>query len=190
MKRLVLALAFALALAATLAPSPVGAASLAGVTLPDSIIAGDQPLVLNGVALRSKLIFKVYVAGLYLPAQQGDAKAILASDQARRMEMRFVRSVSAGQICEGWNEGLAANVPNASPELKQQFVTLCQTMRDVVDGGHVTLTYLPGLGTEVDGDGKATATIPGKAFADAVLACWIGDHPGPGEDFKKALLKH
>ena len=37
-------------------------------------------------------------------------------------------------------------------------------------------------------NGKTKGTLPGKAFADAVLATWIGPEPGPGEDFKKAML--
>jgi len=50
------------------------------------------------------------------------------------------------------------------------------------------LTYLPGQGTQVEVNGKTKGTLPGKPTADAVLATWIGPHPGPGEDFKKGVL--
>jgi len=30
--------------------------------------------------------------------------------------------------------------------------------------------------------------IAGKGFADALWACWIGPHPGPGESFRDALM--
>ena len=42
------------------------AASLAGVTLPDTVQVGSTTLVLNGMGLRTKFMVKVYVAGLYL----------------------------------------------------------------------------------------------------------------------------
>jgi Chalcone isomerase-like len=182
MKRMFLALGL-LAFAAA-----ADAATVAGVNLPENRQVADQSLALSGAALRSKLFFKVYVAGLYLPAKQTDAAGILAKDETRRMEMHFLRSVTAKQICEGWQEGLEANVPTASAELKGQFDQLCGMMQDVRDGSVVTLTYRPEQGTAIEVDGKAAGDIAGKPFADAVLSTWIGPKPGPGEDFKKALL--
>jgi hypothetical protein len=164
------------------------AATVAGVALPDSTKVGDQTLVLQGGALRSKMMFKVYVAGLYLPAKRADAGAILAADEPRRMEMRFLRSVGSDKVCEGWQEGLTANTPGADATLKGQFDQLCAWVPDVVEGSVVALTYRPGEGTRVEVDGQLKGSAPGKAFADALLACWIGPRPGPGADFKQALL--
>ncbi|MEO8277650.1 MAG: chalcone isomerase family protein [Thermoanaerobaculia bacterium] len=177
------------ALALLLAPiASARAATLAGVAVPDSQIVGDQALTLSGVALRTKYIFKVYVAALYLKDKQSDAAAILDRDSARRMEMHFLRSLSAAQICEGWKEGLAANSPQAGPDLVKAFDDLCAAMAPVAEGAKLTLTYVPGLGTAVEIGGKAGPVFPGKPFADALLGCWIGPKPGPGEDFKRALL--
>jgi hypothetical protein len=184
MKRL--AILVLLAIAAT---APAAAASLAGVTLPDTAQVGDQQLVLNGLALRKKLFVKVYVAGLYLPAKQSDAAAILAADTPRRGVMRFIYSVGAEKICnEGWKEGLAANTPNASAELKSKFDTLCSYMEDMKEGEEMSFDYVPGAGTAVTVKGKAKGTIAGKDFSDGLFACWLGPKPGPGEDFKKSLL--
>jgi len=181
------------ALAASLALStlaPLRAATVAGVDLPDTAKVGDQTLALNGAALRSKFFFKVYVGGLYLPQKQGDVGAILAADTPRRMVMRFLRTVSAEQLCEGWNEGLAANTPNPSAELTQKFEKLCGLMREVDDGTVLALTYVPGTGTQITFAGWDRGTIEGKDFADALLNCWIGVEPGPGEDFKEGILGH
>ena len=49
-----------------LAARPALARELAGVSLPDTLSAGDKALKLNGLGLRKKAIFKVYVGGLYL----------------------------------------------------------------------------------------------------------------------------
>lgn len=164
------------------------AGELAGVTLPDQVSAGGQDLVLNGMALRSKFMFRVYVAGLYLPQKESSAERILAADGPRRMVMHWLRDVDQASICDGWNEGLAANTPNAGADLKKDFETLCSWMSDVGSGGVFAFTYAPGSGTTVEVKGEAKGTVPGKAFADALLACWIGPKPGPGADFKKGLL--
>lgn len=168
-------------------PVAAGAASLQGVTLPDQITVDGHTLVLNGIGLRTKFFFKVYVGGLYLPHVEHSAARILTTDEPRRVVMHFVRSVSQGQICGAWKDGLADNTPNASAEVKKKFDTLCSLMADVEDGQTITLTYLPGTGSEIDVAGKQTGTIAGADFATALFACFIGPQP-PGETFKKALL--
>lgn len=170
-----------------LATPPASAGELAGVKMADSVDVGGHQLVLNGMGLRTKLIFKVYVAGLYLPAKQSDAAAILAADAPRHVVMEFVRSVDKGKICDGWKEGLEANTPGASAEVKKQFDTLCSWLQDVKSGDQYVYTYIPGQGTEVSLKGTSLGTLEGKEFADALFSCWLGKEP-PGEDFKKGLL--
>ena len=168
--------------------SEASAGSLAGVTLPDRATVGEQSLTLNGLALRSKLTFKVYVAGLYLAHQGSDAAAILAADAPRQMVMHFLRSVDRGKICEAWDEGLAANTANPTPALREQFAELCKLMPDAANGTQILLAYQPGEGTSIRIGGVEKGRIAGKPFADALLGCWIGPRPGPGDAFKKALL--
>ncbi|MEA2693475.1 MAG: hypothetical protein QOJ16_2862 [Acidobacteriota bacterium] len=185
------ATSLALLLAATLAAvpaSPVRAASLAGITLPDKVDAGGQSLVLDGLALRSKFFIKVYVGGLYLAHKEHDAAKVLAEDAPRRMVLSFLYSVKAGQMCDAWKEGLEDNSPRAGAEVKKAFATLCGYMEDIPKGQTMTFTYLPGQGTAVEVNGKPKGTLPGKPTADAILGTWIGPKPGPGEDFKKGVL--
>ena len=172
-----------------LAPPPAqAAAALADVTLPDKVEADGQTLVLNGLGLRTKFFVKVYVGGLYLPAKERSPAKILGADAPRRMVLHFVYSVKADQMCDAWNEGLADNSPSAPGEVKAGFKTLCTYMEATPRGNELVLTYLPGQGTKVEVNGKTKGTLPGKPTADAILASWIGPHPGPGEDFKKAVL--
>ena len=178
----------AAALLCLLTALPAGAATLAGVTLPDQAEVGGKSLVLNGMGLRKKFVIKVYVGGLYLPQKQRDARNVLSIDQPRQMVMHFLYDVSKEQMCDAWNEGLEANVPGASAEVEGAFTTLCGWMEDLPKGNRLVLTYVPAEGTRVEVNGKTKGTLPGKAFADAVLATWIGPEPGPGEDFKKAML--
>ena len=147
-----------------------------------------QQLVLNGMALRKKVIFKVYVAGLYLPAKEQSGEKILAADGPRCTVMHFLRGVSAKQVNEAWYDGLEANTPGYSAQLKQQFDALAALMEKLSDGDKLVFTYIPGAGTEVKVKGKVKGTLGDKAFADALFSCWIGKKPGPGEGFKKGLL--
>jgi hypothetical protein len=175
-------------LALLLIASGAWAATLAGVTLPDKAEVDGQSLVLNGLGLRSKLFIKVYVGGLYLSQKETSAQKILAADAPRRMVLHFIYDVGKDDMCKAWNEGLEANTPNASAEVKKSFQTLCTWMDGVGKGQQLALTYLPGQGTRVEIAGKAKGTLPGKPTADAILSTWIGPKPGPGNDFKKAVL--
>lgn len=177
-----------LALLLSVPAIPAAAGTLAGVTLPDKVDAGGKSLVLNGLGLRKKLVIKVYVGGLYLPQKETSAAKILAADSPRRMVMHFIYDVSKEQMCDAWEEGLEANTPNAPADVKKSFTTLCSWMDGVGKGQKLSLTYLPGEGTQVDIGGKSKGTLPGKATADAILATWIGKDPGPGADFKNDVL--
>jgi hypothetical protein len=179
--------AILLALAGSLTVAPIDT-TVNGVTFPGTVTVGTQTLVLNGVALRKKAIFKVYQAGLYLPAKSKSADSILAADAPRRMVMQFLRDVDKEKMCEAWDDALKNNTPDASAQLKTEFTTLCGYMADMKETQQMVFTYLPGTGTEVMIAGTAKGTIVGKDFADALFKAWIGPKPGPGEGFKKDLL--
>ncbi|HEY0158759.1 MAG TPA: chalcone isomerase family protein [Thermoanaerobaculia bacterium] len=179
---------FILAAALALAVVNVDAATVAGVKIDDQASVNNQNLVLNGAGLRKKLMFKVYTGALYLTAKQGNATSILAADAPRRMVMHFLMDVDKGKIAEAWTDGLKDNTPNASPEVKTAFKTLSSWMEDMKEGQKISMTYVPGIGTTVEVAGKSKGTLGGKAVADAILNTWIGPKPGPGADFKKAVL--
>jgi Chalcone isomerase-like len=171
-----------------LVPMVASAADVAGVKMDDKTTVNGQNLVLNGAGLRKKFFIKVYVGGLYLPAKMSNPAAILASDTPRRMVMHFLYGVSKDQMCEAWQEGLDANTPNSSAEVKGGFKTLCSLMEPIPKGNRLVVTYVPGTGTVVEVNGKVKGTIPGKATADAIVATWIGPKPAMGDDFKNAVL--
>ena len=172
----------------TMEPADTGR-TMNGVHMPSTIDVGGHTLSLNGMALRKKFIIKVYVAGLYVASATKDPEAILAADAPRRMVMYFISGHGTkDKICGAWNDGLKDNTPGASAELKGQFEQLCGMMRDIKDGEELLITYVPEHGTTINIAGSDVGTIAGKEFADAVLRCWIGPKPGPGEGFKKGLL--
>ena len=178
----------ALLLTAALAATPLFAANVGGVNLEDKITVGNHSLVLNGAGIRKKFMIKVYVGALYTTATEKSAERIIATDAPRRLVMHFLFGVDKGKIAEAWTEGLADNTPNASAEVKKNFKTLESWMQDMAKGQRIVMTYVPGTGTTVEVNGKVKGTIPGKATNDAILATWIGPDPGPGSDFKAAVL--
>jgi hypothetical protein len=178
---------FMLTLATIVLAVPAFAGSLAGVTMPDSVTVNGTDLVLNGMGLRKKAIFKVYVGALYLPAKSGDADAVIKLDEPKRMVMHFVRSVGKDKITEGWREGFANNSPASLETLQQRLDEFAALWQDMADGDEAAMTYVPGTGLKLEIRGKELGLIQGKDFADAVMACWLGPHP-PSEDLKTGIL--
>jgi hypothetical protein len=182
-----------LSLAAVLVGSAVStlgtaalAGELAGVTLPDTLKAGEKTLKLNGLGLRKKAVFKVYVGGLYLESPSKDAGAILGGDQAKAIRMHFLRDLTKAQLVEAFQEGFEANVKDRAPQ-KAAFDRMLALVPDVKEGSTLTFAYLPGKGTTLSAGSKELGVFEGKGFADAVFAIWLGPKP-PSEDLKKGLL--
>ena len=169
----------------------VPALEVAGVELPDRIElqAGGTPLVLNGAGIRKKFFFKVYVAALYLPQRQSDAKKILDMDVPRGVQMDILYSkVDREKFVEGWNEGFAANLSEAQMKsLRARLDRFNAMFETLVEGDRILLDYLPGEGTRVTIKGQVKGVIEGQDFNRALLAVWLGDAPVT-RHLKTALL--
>ncbi|HVU01515.1 MAG TPA: chalcone isomerase family protein [Polyangiaceae bacterium] len=182
-KRSFLVLLLALAL-----PIPALAGEAAGVKMPDRLEIGGKLLVLNGMGIRKAtfLKVKVYVAGLYLEKKSGNAAAILASTQIKRLTLHFVHDASKSQVSGAWKEGFEKNGANLPP-LRERIARLEAMMTDFIPGDTLTFTYRPETGVAVDVKGTVRGTIPGDDFARALLSIWLGPEP-PNEDLKEGLL--
>ena len=172
---------------AILLSAPVVAAELHGLTLPATVQVGAQPLVLNGIGLRSKLMFKVYVAGLYLESVQRDSAKILGSEGTRRIEMHMLRSLDGEVLARSIQDGFELNSGPSMGVLQPRLDRLKALMPSVKSGDVVSLTWEPGKGTTVQGGSRVLGLIDGKDFADALFACWLGREPVQ-DDLKTALV--
>jgi hypothetical protein len=163
-----------------LAVVPAAAMELAGVTLPDTTTVNGSTLKLNGMGVRTKTMLKVkvYVAGLYLTTPSHDAVAIVAVDEAKQVLMHFLyKKVEKDKLTEAWREGFANNSAAALPALKARLDEFCALWPDMASGERAVITYLPGTGTRLELNGKEAGVIPGKDFADAMFAVWLGTKP-------------
>ena len=162
------------------------AGELGGVTLADTLKAGEKTLKLNGLGLRKKAMFKVYVGGLYLESPSKDAGAILASDQAKAIRLHFLRDLTKGQLVEAFQEGFEANAKDKAAQ-KAAFDRMLALVPDAKEGSTLTFTYLPGKGTALQVGSKELGVFEGKGFADAVFSIWLGSKP-PSEELRKGML--
>ena len=168
-------------------------AEIEGVKLPGSVRLGaDGPaLVLNGAGVRMRLIFRVYVAALYLPARTENAEAILRGDQPKRFVMHMLRDLSAESINASIKEALEETLtPTERQPLDARmtrFQAIFDAMREVKAGMQITLDYLPLPGTIVSVNAEEKDRIPGADFNQALMRVWLGDRPRD-PDLRKALL--
>ena len=162
------------------------AGELAGATLPDTLKSGDMTLKLNGLGLRKKSVFKVYVGGLYLESPSKDAGAILAADQAKAIRMHFLRDLTKAQLVEALQSGFEGNAKDKTGQ-KAAFDKMLALIPDVKEGDTLTFTYLPGKGTMLQVGNKELGAFAGKGFSDAVFSIFLGPKP-PSEDLKKGML--
>src|SRR6266481_5390714 len=137
------------------------ARELEGATLADTLTAGGKTLKLNGLGLRKKAMFKVYVGGLYLESPSKDAGAILASDQSKAIRLHFLRDLKKGQLVEAFQEGFDANAKDKAAQ-KAALDKMLALVPDVKEGSTLTFTYLPGKGTTLQVADKELGVFEGK----------------------------
>jgi len=162
-------------------------ASLAGVTLPDTVQVGSTALVLNGLGLRTKYMVKVYVAGLYLTHKSSDADAILKGDSPKRLAMHFLHNVSKSQMADAFEESFHDNSPEASKAMKADIDRLLGALEPLKEQDEMVFTYLPGSGSTLTIKGQDKLTIAGAAFGQMLFSVWLGPKP-PNSGLKKGLL--
>lgn len=107
---------------AILIPSFSMGYEIAGVSLPDTLPAGKEKLILNGAGIRKKIFFlKLYVAGLYVKEKTSSADKILNSDVPVAMRLHIISRLISSKnmekatregfekstmgILQGWNKG-------------------------------------------------------------------------------------
>jgi hypothetical protein len=166
----------ALFIAAMTGP-PCAATELESVQFADQYRAGDVTMRLSCVGLlRYKLFIKAYVAALYV----GDAAAAgdVLADVPKRLELNYFWSISGADLGKAGDQILAQNVDAQSfAALRPRLDRINALYRDVKPGDRYSLTYIPGVGTELALNGGRIGVIDGADFAAAYFRIWLGAHP-------------
>jgi Chalcone isomerase-like len=163
-----------------------------GVKFEPTAQVGGTALQLNGTGVRTRAIFKVYAAGLYVPQKANTAVALLSQKGPRRLSLTMLRNVDADSFAGPLNEGLRNNHTEAQiagfkPQIEAMNAAL-KAIDEAKKGDVLHFEYLPDSGTRITVNGQQKgANIPGEDFFTAMLRIWLGEKPADA-DLKKGLL--
>ncbi len=170
-------------------PAASQAQDVAGVIIPEQVKLTDTTLKLNGTGIRSKLFFDIYVGALYLPQTTKDAETAINMSGPKRVLMHFLyKEVSKEKLIDGWNDGFKNNHSREQfKALEAKLAAFNQLFTTVKRGDHITLDYLPDIGTRVSINDQVKGSIPGEEFYPALLRVWLGEEPADS-DLKEGML--
>lgn len=167
--------------AACLVAPAAGAAEIEGVRFIDRLSFGSTELRLHGVGLlRYRVIFKGYVAALYLDDRRGGAMSStdVLGDVPRRLEIEYFWAIPAKQLAKATVEGISRNNDRETVErLRSRIDQINALYEDTEPGDRYAITYLPTIGTELARNGRRLGVIEGAGFSSALFSIWLGDQP-------------
>ena len=180
---------FAFGLMAMLLSLTAFAAEVGGVKLDDKASLGGKDLVLNGAGIRTKVVFKVYVCSLYLPAKAADLAGVLAASP-RRVQLNLLRDLSAddlaGALADGIKETSSTEQATAVKAQTDQLLSIMKSVGQAKTGEVVTMDFVGGE-TRISFNGQVKGTIAGEPFNAALMRIWLADKPVQA-DLRKAML--
>jgi hypothetical protein len=178
-----------LALAQTNAPT--SATTVEGIAFDREITLAGSTLKLNGAGIRSKFVFKVYTAGLYLPATAKTSADVYAAKGPKRMKVVFLRDTDASSFGKTMSDVMGDNLPREQfskciPGLIKLGEVFANKRKMAVNEGY-TLDELPGEGTVVSINGQLVAKVSEPEFFTCLMYNYFGDKPADPK-LKTALL--
>ena len=152
-------------------------ALIEGVEFKDSHKLGGQNFLLNNVALmRYKVVIKAMVSALYLG--EGVKPAEVLKDVPKRIEIHYFWNLEGKEIAKAADKLLAENISVARLEtIRVEIDEMNALYENVKPGDRYSLTYIPGVGTELALNGKKKGLVPGAEFASAYFSIWLGKKP-------------
>ncbi len=169
---------------------PAAAATLAGVTMPDTMQYGGRTLVLNGLGLRTLTILdvRIYVAGLYVTTASHDPQQILQSPGPKVLVLRFLHGGSKQDVEKEYRLGERQNCGDGSCSAADtpDFERLVAAAPAVAVGDTSTYVFTT-AGVDVLANGREIDKVDNPSLAKRLLAGFIGDHP-PSPRLRRELL--
>ena len=164
-----------------------GAHAASPITREDQTFPGDArvagtPLQLNGVGLRAAFIYKVYLAGLYLPVKAATGPAVFAETGPKRVQVRMLMDGPSDEFAKAFTGGITKRTPaDQVAAMRDRIDAFDRTLRSVGNvkkGDVVNLDYTPAVGLTMTVNGKAFgAPVPGADLYAALLEIFVGERP-------------
>jgi len=181
-----------IATALTLAALTAQAAQVInGVKVEDQTVVNGTPLQLNGAGTRYKVIFKVYVAGLYLTQKADTLEKVTGQAGAKRLSITMVRDIDAAELGKLLTRGIEDNMGKAAlSKLVPGLLRMGQIFSEqkkLVAGDNFMIDWIPGAGTVITVKGIVQgAPFKEPQFFDALMSIWLG--PRPADHLLKTAL--
>ena len=170
--------------------SPVlSSIELAGVTVPDSITAGNNNLVLNGAGTRKKFFMKMYVGALYLVERNSSPDKIIEADEPMAITLHITSSLITSERMEeatreGFSNATGGNTAPIADEI-EKFITVFK--KKITENDVYELIYMPGQGVKVFKNSSLKVIIKGLEFKKALFGIWLCDKPAQ-QSLKEQML--
>jgi len=165
------------------------AAKVGGVSLPQTLMAGEQTLILNGAGIRKKFFIKLYVSALYLRDKSHNATAIIESDAPMAIRLSIISSlINSKKMEKATREGFENSTHGNTQPIQAEIEQFIEVFRKPISEGDIyDLIYTPDGGTEVVKNNQSITTVGGLAFKKALLGIWLSDRPAQ-DNLKDAML--
>ncbi len=165
---------------------------IAGVRLEDPIDLRGTPIQLNGAGIRYKVIFKVYVAGLYLGRKAATAQEAYAVPGPKRLSITLLRDIDSDTLNKSITEAFENNTP---PDEIARFTPGVSRIRQAFAeqkklhaGDNFTIDGIPDSGTILSIKGvQQGEPMKGADLFNALIRAWLGPKPADLK-LKDALL--
>lgn len=159
--------------------SPMSAVETAGRSIPDSAPIADTAVPLRGAELlKYKWVISLYVAGLYLPKATDTTPGAAVAATPKRLLMHYARDIPREKMVEATNEtignGLSPEQATAIAPSQKIWNALYPAPRE---NDVLTFDHLPGGTLIMTLNGSEVGRLTDDAFARALFAIWIGEHP-------------
>ncbi len=166
----------------------VSAIELGGIDMPDTIEADGQELMLNGAGIRSKFVFDLYVAGLYLIAKEHDAEKIIKSTEPMALRLHIISSkITSKRMIhatrKGFKKATGGNIEPIAAEIEQ----FLEAFSDEIIKGDVFEFIATNQGVVVSKNRVELQTISSAEFKQALFGIWLSEKPVKTK-LKKKLL--
>ncbi|MDD4927532.1 MAG: chalcone isomerase family protein [Methylotenera sp.] len=163
-----------------------------GVKVEDSTTLAGTTLQLNGAGTRYKVIFKVYVAGLYLAQKATTQSEVVKQSGPKRLSVTMLRDIDAAELGKLLTRGIEDNMGTAAMStLVPGLVRMGEmfaAQKKMAAGDTFIIDWIPGQGTVITVKG----VVQGEPFKEpeffaALMSIWLGQAPAD-QKLKEALL--
>lgn len=159
--------------AALLASAPL---MVEGVSVSRSTVVQGTRLQLNGVGTRQVLMFKAYLAALYVAEPSTSPEKLLRPGLPKVMVLRTLMDLDRGTMVTAFRRAVERNTKGSKEDWGARLAPFFDALRDSKKGSVVELIAVPGEGTTVRFAGETYRVVGDDATA-VLFGMWLGAEP-------------